>query len=369
VSDPTISPSSNRTASSAARDKLGLKINRFLALRLQQHGLWIADHRYHQVLTARKTLGNRLQEQIQLPFVSPEILATTSFGSERRFRSNCNRCLAFGFEMSFGFRGFLTGNYTFDPESALLGAIFNLGIARFDRVFDHLPGGATNLASLFDENLLRRLCAGESSQAHLAVSTANASGVEIRFLLGIISLFFARLEQFSRLGPHSGPRQTLNDLLLRAYRAQIACARICSVDQAPDTALLAVKEKSVLPFSVLLQLVRVCDPDVQVARDASADCLAGHVATAFWLIDDLVDLKSDFRNGHANAVLLQRAHCPVTPIGLVARSKVVESVADQICTSLTVAQKAFQQAGVRSTSGHGFDEALLSYVRKWVERG
>ena len=156
---------------------------------------------------------------------------------------------------------------------------------------------------------------------------------------------------------------------MRAYRAQIACARICSVDQAPDTALLAVKEKSVLPFSVLLQLVRVCDPDVQVARDASADCLVGHVATTFWLIDDLVDLKSDFRNGHANAVLLQRAHCPVTPIGLVARSKVVESVADQVCTSLTVAQKAFQQAGVRSTSGHGFDEALLSYVRKWVERG
>jgi hypothetical protein len=156
---------------------------------------------------------------------------------------------------------------------------------------------------------------------------------------------------------------------LSAYRAQIACARVCSVDQDPDTALLAVKEKSVLPFSVLLQLVRVCDPDVQAARDASADCVARHVATAFWLIDDLVDLKNDFRNGHANAVLLRRAYCPRTPIGLVARSKVVESVADQICTSLTVAQKDFQQAGVRSTSGQGFDEALLSYVRKWVECG
>lgn len=369
MSDPTISLSSNRPASRAARGKLSPKINRFLALRLQQHGLWIADHRYHQVLAARKTLGDRLSGQIQLPFVSPESLATTSFGSERRFRSNCNRCLAFGFEISFGFRGFLTDSHTFDPESALLGAIFNLGIARFDRVFDHLPGGATNLASLFDENLLRRLCAGEVSQAHLAASAANASGVEVRFLLGIISLFFARLEQFSHLGLHSGPRQTLNDLLLRAYRAQIACARVCSVDQAPDDALLAAKEKSVLPFSVLLQLVRVCDPDVQVARDASADCVARHVATAFWLIDDLVDLKSDFRNGHANAVVLQRARCPKTPIGLVARSKVVESVADQICVSLTAAQKAFQQAEVRSTSGHGFDEALLSYVRKWVERG
>jgi hypothetical protein len=369
VPDPAISSSSKRPASRAARGELSPKINRFLALRLQQHGLWIADHRYHQVLAARKTLGSRLSEKLDLPFVSPENSATTSFGSERRFRSNCNRCLAFGFEMSFGFCGFLTGNSTFDPESALLGAIFNLGIARFDRVFDHLPGGGTNLASFFDEKLLRRLCAGEVSEAHLAASSANASGVEVRFLLGIISLFFARLEQFCRLGLDSGPRQTLNDLLLRAYRAQIACTRVCSVDQAPEDALLAVKDKSVLPFSVLLQLVRVCDLDVQVARDASADCLARHVATAFWLIDDLVDLKSDLRNGHANAVLLQRARCPVTPIGLVARSKVVESVADQICDSLTAAQRAFQQAGVRSTSGHGFDEALLSYVRKWVERG
>ena len=367
--DLAISASFKQPASAVTRDKSRRYANRILAQHLERNELWIADDRYHQILAARQTLRSRLSQEIQLPLVSVEDWAATSFGSERRFHSNISRCLAFGYEISFGLRGLLTGNDASHAESAVLGAIFNLGIARFDRVFDHLPGGASSMARLFNEDLLRRLYAGTDGQTDLAALTGNTSNSEVRFLLGIISLFFFRLEKFSRVSRDSAPRQMLNELLLRAYRAQIACARVDSGHSNRNAALLAVEEKSCLPFSVLLQLIRVCDSNVRAEQDEFADRVTHHVATAFWLIDDLVDLKDDFRNGHANAILLHGADSPVTSVDLLSRGKIVESVADRICASLNSARQAFQQAGVRSTSGHGFDEVLLCYARKWIEGG
>jgi hypothetical protein len=370
MADLAIFASPQEPAERAIEDITGLDLCGLLQRQMQRRGLWIDGDPYREILMARKTLGERLSREIQIPLAELPDAGARSIRTQLRLRSSWSRRLAFGYELSFGFHGFLAGKEPSQSDSAVMGAIFNLGIALFDHVCDNLSEGPRDLACFFDENMLLRLSTTPGAHIDLATDAQRIPDAEIRLLLLTVSAFFMRLENLSRVTRDAEKWQTLNRLLLHAYRAQISCSRTPLGGSSLKYAQRAIMEKSILPFAVILQLIRVCSKEkIEPARERSADRLARQVATVFWLIDDLVDFRDDFRNGHANALLSVMPPCATAQrAGLPVSKRIAMPVIDRICMNLSAAVRTCSSAKVRSTSGHGFDAAILAYARKWVDR-
>jgi hypothetical protein len=371
----TISATAKGPAALALRDESELQAGGRVTQRLQERGLWLAADRYLEILVARQVLGERLCREIPLPFPTVAAAGASLNTAERRFRTRLPRRLSFGYEMSFGFHSFLTGREPLSQKAAILGAIFNLGIILFDHVCDNLTEGVRNPADFFDEKLLGRLDSSPHAHAELAKTAQCVVDPEVRSFLQTVSVFFARLECSARVPRDSEVRRTLNRLLVRAYRAQIRCSDVRRGGGQKSAFLLSAKEKSTLPFSVILQLIRVCDENARGVRDRSANRLVRQIARVFWLIDDLADLERDFRRGHANVILLRAGASRMSSseatggkTGPLALEDFIEEAIDQVCVDLAAAASSLRDANVKSSSGHAFDEVLLAYVRKWVER-
>jgi hypothetical protein len=358
-------------------DEIQSSVRRKLSRRMERLGLWIETGVYRNISAAQRVRGDALRDETCMPreMQSGVDGAEAVFGvSPQQFNSGLPRALVFGYDMSSGFYSFLTGSESPSANAAILGSIFNLGISLFDHTCDNCAGGLGELSHVFDEDMLLRLTLEPRAHLDLAEVAETVVSPEVRMLLQTISGFFLRLESFSQVSRGSDAWKKLNELMIRAYRAQIRCTQARGSNTDTKELLSFCKAKSTLPFRIILQINRVCENRAHGARENSVEQLVRQVAMSFWLIDDLMDLARDFRKRDANVILLRAAADSPPPGGKIVShgerfpdERYIDSAIEEACANLLAVQTTLFHARIHPSSANPFSDVILTYARRWVE--
>jgi len=174
----------------------------------------------------------------------------------------------------------------------------------------------------------------------------------VRVLLRIIQLFFAKVR---RCGANAGQ---LGQMLVRAYRAQIVATQAEVSGSSPARLAVATRNKSTLPFEVILEIARGC---AGVRGSPKVERRARALGRLISLTDDLADLTRDLRSGGANALALGGAVWSpdrATIAWRLLEGDVIHHSARRLEAELkTIAD---------DQSGAGFNELLSATVGAWL---
>jgi hypothetical protein len=349
-------------------DEVWLRGRRTLVHELERRGLWPERAQYRRYIAQQHALGERLGEQVLLPAVGERdaalLRSEAAFGAaNQRVRERLPIVLAFGHELGSVLHAIIGGQPAARYAVAERCAVFNLGVSLFDVVCDACPDLRPRLIEAFDEHLLAGLASGTLGAGDLARTADAEPSVELRVLLKVIAAFF----DLAR--PTAADLTPLEDLLRRAYRAELAASQPDAATR-PD-ALETARSKSMLPFAVIAEVVRggECLDD-----DAGALLcrLADDVSRVFWLTDDLVDAVPDFRSSTLNALLLDGAATASdgddgAPLRRALDHGVLEATAREIGARLADAVGAVAESPSDPESAARLHAALTCYTRDWLQ--
>jgi hypothetical protein len=363
-------------------DEVWLRTRRDLVHALEASSLWPASEPHAVLMKEQRALGSLLGGSL-LPDALGErdyllLNSESVFGPANwRLRTSLPVVLAFGYELGAGLRGLMTTSGEQSREVAELCAVFNLGISIFDLICDQLPsllGQVTDMMQQFEQDFVSQ---GVSHWEQFVARSDALSIVELRILLKLIGYFFLRLHDLLRhAGSPSHADHSLNGLgaiegLLReAYEAELRSAAL-----ETSTADIA-RSKSTLPFTIILEIARIPPRSATRFTHSEAESLMSHLATVFWLTDDLVDLVRDFQTGEANAVLSQARGEPSedrenawqpSVLATLLRGSYIERAAGRVCSSLQLAEQALHVCVSADDNTRRFFDLVLSYTRNWME--
>jgi squalene-hopene/tetraprenyl-beta-curcumene cyclase len=209
-----------------------------------------------------------------------------------------------GFRQARVLSGLLPASPTLGNAVALLGAVFNTGIALFDYLVDESPVGA-GLFELLNRDLVRGIFEpGVDTRANLARASQQVSDPRLRLLLGLVAAFATLGQELRRRGGNRAAWAGLGRLVVALFEAERAVSlRAAPPDRARDL-LPALETKSALPSRTLLQIALLAAPPL-AEPPPRAHRAAATLGRIFWRIDDLADLLTDCRRGAASALLLR----------------------------------------------------------------
>jgi squalene-hopene/tetraprenyl-beta-curcumene cyclase len=209
---------------------------------------------------------------------------------------------ALGFRQTRVLLGLMPGSFRAADTAALLGAVFNTGIALFDYLVDESPTG-TGLFDVLNEDVVRGIFEPDiAARVELDRAGEHASDPRLRLLLGLVAAFGTLgKELVQRSGTDAGWPE-LRRLVMSLFEAEHAVSvNRCAPDKARDL-LPALETKSALPSLTLLQVARMAGS--AIGPSAPAERAAAALGHILWRIDDLVDLLTDCRRGTPTALLL-----------------------------------------------------------------
>jgi hypothetical protein len=353
-------------------DEAWLRARRVLVHGLEQDGLWSSGEAHAAALEAQRSIGLALQESVLREALGVEahaLLGTDAiFGrSNARIRRRLPLVLAFGHTLGAGFAAMLGATEERARAAGEACALFNLGISIFDWITDGGPEPSRALERAFDARALERILEGEA----LPAPPGDAPG-EIVVLLRIIAGFFARCAHARRRDEEAW--SDLSTLLARAYAAELESTRGAALDAA--TAARAARDKSALPFAITAGVARLLlDAPASSPARARAREAADALGEAFGILDDLVDLVPDLRQGALNVVLLGADARPGSPedtegagaaLAALLTGRGIEDAAVRVRERLSEARRAMG-GGLAGGADAPFARALLFYARNWLE--
>ena len=191
-----------------------------------------------------------------------------------------------------------------NDAAALLGAVFNTGIALFDYLVDESSVG-TDLFHALTPAIVEGLLDPQShAQAELSRAARHASDPRLRLLLGIVAAFGTLAQELVRSSGNPAAGNELARCVGALFEAERAVSRGPTSRQRAGDLLTALETKSALPSSTLMQIAWL---GTRASRPLPPR--ANHAATAlghiFWRMDDVVDLLADWRTGTPSALLLK----------------------------------------------------------------
>ncbi|MEO1188999.1 MAG: hypothetical protein AAFW60_07995 [Pseudomonadota bacterium] len=271
--------------------------------------------------------------------------------------------LAFGHELGLGFRR-LQGKGNNAESIARLAALFNVGVSLFDLLHDSFPDLASMFSSYFDGELLERSIHNPDGMSSLKADIECVPEPELRILLRIITAFFDGVRRSRRGRPIP---ERLGATLSEAYRMEIlslSAGHPKSLGKASEIS----RAKSTMPFIVIRELARVRSSKT---REKKTDAAALQIGEIFWLLDDIVDLVADVRQGALNSVLVSAGNLNpesnAADVGSVLaallESSILEDVADRLVDLITL-----QRENLSETGGdlHLF-QMVCAYARDWID--
>jgi hypothetical protein len=306
-------------------DELWLRTRRVAVEQLGERGLWPGDERYAAVVEQERELGRRLARELLPPLIGDELAGALAAGA---LFGPAGPDVARQLPLMLRFGALLAG------ERAELGALFNLGISLLDC---HVDGGGDR------SELIRRLTP-ESVRLALvepgAVRLRRRPAIrrrqpELDVVLALASAFLDGAGQVGRGDP------VLIDDVTHALRAELASI-------APEAAPEVAREKSTRPFAILARL----------AGDPADD--GRDLGLAFWLLDDVVDLVADLRDGSVNGLLPPRAE-PAEAAATLLRDDRVERAAAHAAAALAAVTARWQDRGEEDRAVR-----ICCYARDWV---
>lgn len=360
-------------------DEVWLRVHRVLVHRMEESGVWPEVGLYNTFMKDQRAQGERLKSELLhtvLGRIDYACISTeTIFGvANQRFRARLPFVISFGYELGSGLYGFLNSGSEHVAEVARICSMFNLGVSMFDLIYDNYPDLFEEFSETFNEKVLRRLEDDPGACQDLEFRSKGVSTDELRVLLKIIAWFFSRLHLLSEATEGSGAWDKLSSLLLEAYRTELRSASVST--NAGDDLVRVSQAKSTLPFRVIHQVAHLFSGSVNQEVESAVDSLMSHVATNFWLMDDLVDVVRDFRAGDLNSILAQtgasvwRVQELSQNYAILARlleGCYIEEAVDRVQASLVSAVTILQSDHCHSDEAIRFRNIVLSYTRNWME--
>lgn len=320
---------------------------------LNDAGMWIDDARFDRVrieaaAASRRHFGGAVSALSGQP---PAVIA----GSVGLTPGATARVFGHGWQQAAGFAAFAGVRRNRVEVVARLGALLSLGIVLFDHVIDTFAQRRTVL--------IERL----APDALLVQPTgARCGDVGIDFLVALAEEVISGAKC---LRGRADDSERFVQLLGEMYRGERA-----SVESRPDggrpspEVWEALRAKSALPAAAVATLALLGNPAASDTARGAVQAAAAHVGEAFWIIDDLVDVQSDWDAGCWSRplwLLVERtAEAPVS--GEDAVRRLLES-GIAAAEAQRVGQVLSELAALPRASERALLRPVQAAVRSWVE--
>jgi hypothetical protein len=341
--------------------------------------LWPETAAHKVFLAGQRRLGDGLRRDLL-----PEVLGGNDgaavgaspvriFGNRgQRFRLRVPYVLAHGHECGSGLCALVGGTPEAAAEAGRLCAVFNFAVALFDTICDDYPALFEEVTSAFDEPVLRAVLAGDRTSIQAFERRAGeARAIEVRLVLKSLAWFLLRVRT---LPGAAGTHETLSTSLVDALRAEL---RSVAVDAGTERDLVdASRAKSVLPLTVVRDVVLLAAAPRDRQAVAVLDQLVSAVGASFWLMDDLIDAASDLRTGALNSVLARAGSTPTRSPdatrghAVAARllaSDVLDRAGADVLATINQAVTTLQSPVFAAGPAARLREAFSSFMRSAVE--
>jgi len=338
--------------------ELGVDARYHVRSELRSFGIWPEDVEQSILIRQRAMRGVALSEQL-LPACLGVDARRLGGSSERGrgfdlLRMRSGNLLTFGYEVARAFSVTRRGR-TNEHSGPSIAALMNLLFVAFDKQCDQMPKEENALLKHFNRSTLISLCHNPNAALELRTRSALVKESETRVVLKILSEVFRRLHKI-RLLTEGGELEwdLLLDWILRGFDAQLATLDGPSLEQ--------VKVKSIAPLEIIFSVMKFTRhvPDTRGAEEEFR--FSSSLSHAIWLIDDIADLKKDYRSGAANSIIISaKAHqepdrrvlekCLIDSCNIALESIYTFSTSLQRCNTDVAAQ---------------LERTLLSYIRSWL---
>jgi hypothetical protein len=335
-------------------DELWLKSRRVLREALESRRMWPGDEDYRRGRRRQELRGQSLRNQLLQPALGPAdygtLLSPRVFGHGGDvFRSSLPIAFAFGHEVTTALHQAREGSPGAVERCAAAGALFNVFCSLFDHLHDSGRAGAAALKALVTPGLLAELAQNPSGAGFDEIADAEA-----RVVMKLLAAFYAEAVEAAR----GGDLSRLVGAVGRAYDAELnSLAADGPAD--PESAL----ERGIGPFLVMSGCAALGSSHPAAA---DADRLAVDLGTAFTILDDIVDLVSDLRQGASNSLIAEFAAVgePAEIAGALLDSGALAVAVGKVCDHLGRAADGLGRTG-RLPSGATASDSLLVFVRDW----
>jgi hypothetical protein len=341
---------------------------------MKSAGLWLPGADLVEFVRRQQILGRELERELVVPALRPtdhayltRLLPGQWFG---RPRIRIPLIAAFGYECGLALHSYVCASEDGRESVARTSAVFNLGIALFDRVCD--GAGFAALGGIFNEVMLGRLLCDTGAGTDLNGAAATSENRELRALVAVVIAFFARVRLLA--GGADGTKR-LKKLLIEAYRAELETVSFRHSEIEAGDLQTAACKKSVLPFEIMLATARLCVDDADGVYVANAERLVQEMGAVFSLVDDLSDLSKDYRSGDANTILIGAGMLPGsrdTTQGPAELEKLlaggVQEAARSIVRSLITAME-LAECRSGALDQRRFRDVLVGYALNWLGAG
>ena len=162
--------------------------------------------------------------------------------------------------------------------------------------------------------------------------------------------------------------------LFEAYRTELGSANNDADRNFEPTEVS--KAKSTLPFAIIQQIARLLVKNSSQEVESAVDSVVVNLATSFWVIDDLIDIISDFQNKALNSILVRASSGSVwgqessenhQVLIRLLEGSYIEEAADKICNHIISMLNTLQSSNLPSDAATRFSLVILFYTRNWME--
>jgi len=351
-------PKSPALPLSARVMELGVEARYHVRSELRSFGIWPEDVEQSILVRQRAMRGVALSEQLLPACLGVDARAPGGPSEPGRgidllwIRSG--NLLTFGYEVARAFS--VTRRWRTDEHSGpSIAALMNLLVVAFDKQCDRMPKEKNALLEHFNRSTLISLCHDPNAAVELRTLSALVKESETRVVLKILSEVFRRLHKV-RLLAQGGEVEwdLLLDWISRGFDAQLATLDGPSLEQ--------VKVKSIAPLEIIFSVMKFTRhvPDTRGAEEEFR--FSSSLSHAIWLIDDIADLKKDYRSGAANSIIMSaKAHQEPD-------QRVLEKCLIDSCNIALESIYTFSTSLLRCNTDVAaqLERTLLSYIRSWL---
>jgi hypothetical protein len=324
----------------------------------------------------QRELGEKLKRDVLLEILGAADYAFLNSESlfgvmNRRLRARMPIVLAFGFETGAALYSLQNQGGRNRREVGNMCAIFNLGISIFDLICDNFPAEALELTQWFDH----RPSTSSRPRGGLVALSPNlrdSQALEVRLLAKLVAWFFEQLDSHAGTSNQAVFKRVKRHLL-EAYRAEMNSFHF---PRGPRNRPLKISRiKSTLPFVIIAELSSLFVLQPRNAVMLLVRNLTKHLATGFWLTDDLVDIIDDSRTGALNSAIVclehnlawRKSNKRKSVVRRLLETDHIEELAARIAEHNARVSRILNSSLLPRRPAQRLRRVVLSYTRDWLE--
>lgn len=307
-------------------DELWLRSRRVVTETLIARDLWPTDEDFARIIALERDRGRRIGKELLPRVLGKETALALTAGT---LLGPSGGLVARQLPLILAFGSMLGGG------RAELGAAFNLGISMLDCYVDD-RGGHGTLSRHLSPELIRAAVSGEVTASPSITGGSSSEDSDLKLVLALADYFLTEVRGLCDTEP------TLLGHIEGALSAELASL-------STDAPAHVAQEKSTRPFAILAMLAG--DP-VEDGRD---------LGQAFWLIDDLVDVVADLRDGATNTFIGGGGGDPSEAVADLLWGHRLEQAAADAASALEAVTSRWRAAGDAERA-----RAVCCYARDWV---